>query len=97
MKDQHKKITGYRDLSQQEIDLMNLIKKKGEEMGLLLKTIEEMRLDQRNMAGILRTEVIEDVSKTDISESMRCLALAKTNMQQGLMWAVRGIALPQSF
>lgn len=48
MKDQHKKISGYRDLSQAEIDAMNAIKVKGEELRYL---IEEMRdnsqLDQR--------------------------------------------------
>lgn len=32
MENQHKKITGYRDLSQEEIDLMNRIKAKGAEL-----------------------------------------------------------------
>lgn len=35
MDNQHKKIKGYRDLSQEEIDLMNEIKQKGIELGLL--------------------------------------------------------------
>jgi hypothetical protein len=32
MKDQHENITGYRDLSQAEIDLINAIKAKGSEL-----------------------------------------------------------------
>lgn len=48
MDNQHKHIKGYRDLSQEEIDLMNKVKLLGEEMG---KLIEELHcnesLDQR--------------------------------------------------
>lgn len=39
MKDQHTKIKGYRDLSQEEIDLMNMIKDQGQQ---LKETIEEL-------------------------------------------------------
>ena len=48
MKDQHKLIKGYRDLSQAEIDAMNAVKAEGVRLGIL---IEELRdnpeLDQR--------------------------------------------------
>jgi molybdate-binding protein len=48
MKDQHKLIKGYRDLSQAEIDAMNAVKAEGARLGIL---IEELRdnpeLDQR--------------------------------------------------
>lgn len=48
MDNQHKHIKGYRDLSQEEINLMNKVKILGEKMGQL---IEELRcnesLDQR--------------------------------------------------
>lgn len=40
MDNQHKKIKGYRDLSQEEIDAMNSIKAEGERLKFL---IEEMR------------------------------------------------------
>lgn len=36
MDNQHKKITGYRDLTQDEIDKMNEIKAKGEEVRTLI-------------------------------------------------------------
>ncbi|MGL4223842.1 MAG: DUF7681 family protein [Vibrio sp.] len=35
MDNQHRKITGYRELNQDEIDLMNQIKAKGEELNTL--------------------------------------------------------------
>lgn len=36
MKDQHTKIKGYRELSQEEIDLMNAVKAKGEDLRELI-------------------------------------------------------------
>lgn len=48
MDNQHQKIKGYRDLSQVEIDLMNEIKKKGEEIGELVNQLRSAdRIDQR--------------------------------------------------
>lgn len=43
MKDQHKLIKGYRDLTQEEINAMNAIKAEGERLKLL---IEEMRTNK---------------------------------------------------
>lgn len=48
MKDQHTKITGYRDLSQAEIDLMNEIKRHGVELEKLVSAIRSFpNTDQR--------------------------------------------------
>ena len=48
MKDQHKLITGYRDLTEDEIDLMNGIKKYGEELRELIAAMrDDETLDQR--------------------------------------------------
>lgn len=48
MDNQHKKITGYRDLSQAEIDAMNEIKALGNEIGELVKKLRSQDgLDQR--------------------------------------------------
>ena len=41
MENQHRKITGYRDLTQDEIDLMNEVKAKGIELDALLKKIAD--------------------------------------------------------
>lgn len=45
MKDQHKKIKGYRELSQEEIDLMNEIKTKGVELGELVERLNSSEQD----------------------------------------------------
>lgn len=42
MEDQHKKIKGYRDLTQEEIDLMNEVKVKGAELGVLIEKLDSM-------------------------------------------------------
>ena len=48
MDNQHRKISGYRELNEEEITAMNIVKEKGKELGEL---IEKMRnypeLDQR--------------------------------------------------
>ena len=48
MENQHRKIKGYRELSQVEIDLMNEIKTKGQELGELVEKLRNLpELDQR--------------------------------------------------
>lgn len=48
MENQHQHIKGYRDLSQAEIDAMNAIKAKGEELGALVASLRgNPALDQR--------------------------------------------------
>jgi hypothetical protein len=45
---QHRQIKGYRDLSQEEIDLMNEVKAKGAELGELVAKLRATQgLDQR--------------------------------------------------
>lgn len=74
MDNQHRKINGYRDLSQQEIDGINSLKEAGEQVGQLL-------------------EALKDVPGVD----QRALAIAKTELQTGFMWAVRSVARPETF
>lgn len=48
MENQHRKITGYRELSQVEIDLMNEVKALGVELGSLVQKLRDTEvLDQR--------------------------------------------------
>lgn len=47
MKDQHKLIKGYRDLTQAEIDKMNEIKALGEALGAMITSLRIMDVDQR--------------------------------------------------
>ena len=48
MKDQHTKITGYRDLSQGEIDAMNTVKAEGSRLEQLVEDLRvNSSIDQR--------------------------------------------------
>ena len=74
MDNQHKKIKGYRDLSQEEIDAMNRVKHQGEQLGMMLA-------DLGTIDGVDR----------------RWLSIAQTDLQKGIMAAVRAVAKPESF
>ena len=90
MDNQHKKIKGYRDLSQAEIDLMNRIKAHAE-------LTQSLLIEVKNLRNEMQSEMAPPINSDQFSESMRCLALAKTNLQTGQMWFVRAVALPESF
>lgn len=48
MENQHRKITGYRELTEEEIQGMNIIKEKGKELGSLIEAMREHpNYDQR--------------------------------------------------
>lgn len=64
MDNQHKKISGYRDLTQQEIDLMNEIKEKGHEVGELVERL-------RSLAGIDQRWV--SIGATDLQTGLMAL------------------------
>lgn len=73
MENQHRSINGYRELTQDEVDMMNHIKALGSQLGKMIEGLTDPIYDQR------------------------CVALAKTNLQQGMMWAVRAVAQPTTF
>jgi len=59
MDNQHRKVKGYRDLSQVEIDAMNAVKEKAAEVGELISKLEgNDELDQRWVA----------IAKTDLQK-----------------------------
>ncbi|VWB88550.1 hypothetical protein BLA13014_04099 [Burkholderia aenigmatica] len=107
MDNQHQRIKGYRDLSQAEIDLMNEIKAKGEELLHL----------QARLAGFLDTqrETLTCAAKVSTThepwqqgasgecielrrflaaEPQRWAAIGKTDIQTGIMALVRAVAQP---
>lgn len=57
MENQHRKITGYRELSQEEIDLMNEIKAKGRELGELVDKIHATESTDKRWASIAKTDL----------------------------------------
>lgn len=93
MDNQHQHIKGYRDLSAGEIALMNEIKAKGQELEQLVEKVGDHLADQ------------DHASKTDPSENARIgdaqprrwVAIAKTDLQTGLMALTRAVAQPTTF
>ncbi len=57
MDNQHRKITGYRELTQRDIDVMNKIKAKGAELDALVQEVQAIpEVDQR-WASIAKTDL----------------------------------------
>lgn len=88
MKDQHTKITGYRDLSQQEIDLMNEIKAKGNELAELIDRVKRLPIP---------AELSESEQGDAIIERFDWSLDAKRTLRTGIMQLVRAVALPKGF
>jgi len=87
MDNQHQKIKGYRDLSQEEIDLMNQVKEKGAELSALVDELDkltELQVAQGNLNAIE-------------SEARRWVSIGKTHLQIGLMALTRSVAQPGFF
>ena len=85
MKNQHKKIKGYRDLLQSEINLMNRIKEHGEKTNTLINELETLRNDDMTL------------TQDSLDETLRCIEISKEKLQTGQMWLTRAVALPESF
>lgn len=89
MENQHRQIRGYRELSQAEIDLMNRIKAKGEELQQLL--------DQCRAVDVAEGKTGDREHDERIDEASRWRSVAKTHLQQGLMALTRSVAKPAFF
>lgn len=83
MDNQHKKITGYRDLLQPEIDLMNEGKALAEQCRAYTEKV-------RTFA------VITDDGDKRIMD-LRWLSIGITDLQRGFMAVIRAIAQPTTF
>ncbi|HGL3854433.1 TPA: hypothetical protein ACKE3U_003760 [Klebsiella aerogenes] len=81
MKDQHKHIKGYRDLSAEEIALMNEGKELAQKVGEFVEKLEHA----------------EFAKTSDQVPDKRWLAIGKTDLQKGFMAVIRSIAKPTTF
>jgi hypothetical protein len=95
MENQHRKISGYRDLSQAEIDLMNDIKAHAEKTRELLERIGQHVDDQH--AHAKASGDIGEMERLTSSEPIRWHEDAKRALQTGFMYAVRAVAQPSTF
>ena len=78
MDNQHRKISGYRELSQDEINLMNEIKAKGRELNQLVCRVALLPVCETS-AGMERERWVE---------------YAGMNIETGVMQLIRAVALP---
>lgn len=105
MENQHRKIKGYRELSQEEIDLMNRIKAKGAELlalqaeltDMLAVQAEQKRLNRYRPDGSYKGDTSNESTEMDrfmAVEPQRWVAIGKTDIQTGIMALVRAVAQP---
>lgn len=103
MENQHRKIAGYRELNQAEIDLMNRIKAKGTELLELQAELVAM-LSLQNDAKInaidgaqtwdAEAEAKAEYNRFHDAEPFRWSVIGKTDIQTGIMALVRAVAQP---
>jgi hypothetical protein len=79
------KVAGYRKLNDTEIDLINEVKQAGANLGSLLDRI----------SSLSNTDKADGDPVIEIDP--RWLAMARTDLQVGIMKLVRSIARPQGF
>jgi hypothetical protein len=88
------KIRGYRDLSDEDIGLMNSAKEKADSLDEFICTLEIRRSTLSRIVGHPESKrPPPDPNSIDGRE----LALARTKFQEGFMHLVRSIAQPRSF
>ena len=87
MENQHKLIKGYRDLSQEEIDLMNECKAHAEDTRDLVNKVERY----------LQNQPDGEVPHSTVTHPLRWLSEGRTDLQKGYMSLIRSIAQPISF
>jgi len=79
------KVTGYRQLSEAEVELMNEAKALAEQCGQL---IEKLRL---------HPDVTRGDGNWPVPLDQRWISIGATQLQQGWMAVIRGIAQPTTF
>ena len=105
MENQHQKIKGYRDLTQEEIDLMNRIKEKGSELLALqdefanrLNTdFEVKQVAARNSQlapNDFASPECQEFERFKAAQPQLWAAIGKTDIQTGIMALVRAVAQP---
>lgn len=98
MDNQHRKIAGYRELSQDEIDLINEIKTKGAELGELVAKVRD-HVGEQDAASKIMTGPAGKNERVRLAEAQpdRWASIGATHLQEGLMALTRSVAQPTFF
>lgn len=97
MENQHRKITGYRELSQAEIDLMNRIKAHAEATKELAADVAVHLGNQSRNAAAQSEHDERELTRIGEAAPSRWLAIARTDLQTGFMALTRAVAQPTTF
>jgi hypothetical protein len=89
---QHRKISGYRELSQEEIDLMNEIKALGPQLEAVCNKVQDVLEAQMDVA-----QKGDDDALTAVFEAFDWKSDGVKSLKQGLMFLTRAIAKPTFF
>lgn len=92
MKDQHTLISGYRDLNQEEIDLMNEIKQMEARVLVLVNKCKKKIAQQYNNAD--NPDSLEAI-RAELSRAIEWANTGHTELEKGFMALVRSVAQPQ--
>lgn len=95
MDNQHRRIKGYRELNQEEIDLMNKVKALGPQVEEVMNEVEAYLAGQHARGNVVGNS--EERDRLETAEPQRWFALARTDLQVGLMKLTRSIAQPGFF
>ncbi len=95
---QHRLIKGYRELSEEEISLMNRIKSQGPVLEELVRDIDTYLTNQALSAlGDKPDEGNEELSRIDHAQPCLWMEEGRVSLQKGLMFLTRSIAQPTFF
>jgi hypothetical protein len=94
MDNQHKLISGYRDLSQAEIDLMNEIKAQGVAIEALCAKVESHVLAE--CTKVFASD-FENHASFNAAEPEKWARWGRDGMQVNLMYLTRAVARPSTF
>lgn len=84
------KITGYRQLSEQEVALMNEGKALAEQCGAYIAKL-------RQLDGLKKYDAAGDEAVSTPALDQRWISIGATDLQRGFMAVIRGIAQPTTF
>lgn len=85
------KITGYRQLNKQEVDLMNEGKALAEQCGAYIEKLRKQKKEHYPKSP----DTEEFTMGVDLDQ--RWISIGATDLQRGFMAVIRGIAQPTTF
>ena len=99
MDNQHKLIKGYRDLSQEEIDLMNEIKDLASATGIIVDKVMTHLFNQNENAYGTNNDNDDDCECDRLlaADPFTWAGNAKDDLQTGFMKLIRSVAQPTTF